>query len=161
MADKNEAIKLWRFISGSIEQLLKCLDDLSSNDLNWCPIESANSLYVLATHVLGNIEENIIETLCGQEVNRKREDEFKASGDSVDSILIKWSNLQIRIKECIENLSSEDLNSIREHPRRGQLAVWEILIIVARHAAEHMGQAKLTRDLLFVSQGKTIPWRKY
>jgi hypothetical protein len=78
MADKDQAIKLWRHISGSIEQLLKCLDGLSSNDLNWCPIESANSLYVLATHVLGNVEENIIETLFGQKVNRIREDEFKA-----------------------------------------------------------------------------------
>jgi hypothetical protein len=48
------------FRSGSIEQHLKCLDDLSSNDLNWCLIESANSLYFLATHVLGNVEENII-----------------------------------------------------------------------------------------------------
>jgi hypothetical protein len=77
MADKNQAIKLWRYISGSIEQLLDCLDGLSSKDLNWCPIESANSLYVLATHVLGNVEENIIETLYGQKVNRNREDEFK------------------------------------------------------------------------------------
>lgn len=159
--DKNQAIKLWKYISGSIEQLLKCLDGLSSSDLNWCPIESANSLYVLATHVLGNVEENIIETLYGQKVNRNREDEFKARGDSTEPILSKWSDLQIRVKECIENLSSENLTNIRKHPRRGELAGWEILIIVARHATEHMGQAKLTRDLLFVSHGKQLPKRNY
>ena len=61
--------------------------------------------------------------------------------------------IQIRVKECIENLSSENLTNIRKHPRRGELAGWEILIIVARHATEHMGQAKLTRDLLFVNHG--------
>ena len=159
--DKNQAIKLWKYISGSIEQLLKCLDGLSSSDLNWCPIESANSLYVLATHVLGNVEENIIETLYGQKVNRNREDEFKARGDSIEPILSKWSDLQIRVKECIENLSSENLTNIRKHPRRGELAGWEILIIVARHATEHMGQAKLTRDLLFVSHGKQLAKRNY
>lgn len=161
MADKNQAIQLWRYISGSIEQILKCLDGLSSRDLNWCPIESANSLYVLATHVLGNVEENIIETLYGQKVNRNRENEFKASGDSIEPILSKWSDIQIRVTDCIENLSSENLTSRRKHPRRGELAGWEILIIVARHAAEHMGQAKLTRDMLFVSQGKPLPMRKY
>lgn len=161
MADKNQAIKLWSYISGSIEQLLKCLDGLSSKDLNWYPIESANSLYVLATHVLGNVEENIIEILYGQKVNRIREDEFKASGDSIEPILSKWSDLQIRVKDCIKNLSPENLTSVRKHPRRGELSGWEILVIVARHTAEHMGQAKLTRDLLFVNQGKPLPMRKY
>jgi uncharacterized damage-inducible protein DinB len=159
--DKNQAIKLWKYISGSIEQLLKCLDGLSSSDLNWCPIESANSLYVLATHVLGNVEENIIETLYGQKVKRNREGEFRASGDSIDPILSKWSDLQGRVNDCIKNLSSENLTRIRKHPRRGEIAGWEILIIVARHAAEHMGQAKLTRDLLFASQGKPLPMCKY
>ena len=80
---------------------------------------------------------------------------------SIEPILSKWSDLQIRVKECIENLSSENLTNIRKHPRRGELAGWEILIIVARHATEHMGQAKLTRDLLFVSHGKQLPKRNY
>ena len=148
MIDKNEAIKMWTYISGSIEQLLECLNGLSPTELNWKPIDSANSLYVLSTHVLGNVEGNILGTLCGQQVNRKREEEFKASGDSIGSILSKWSALKMLINEGMDNLSPEDLNDIREHPYFGNISGWGILIIVARHAAEHMGQAMLTRDLV-------------
>lgn len=42
------------------------------------------------------------------------------------------------------------------HPRRGPLIGWAILLIVARHAAEHWAHAKLTRDLLAVQRRETI-----
>ncbi|MBN1310607.1 MAG: hypothetical protein JXB30_04240 [Anaerolineae bacterium] len=50
---------------------------------------------------------------------------------------------------------------MHEHPRRGQMAGRAELIIVARHAAEHMGQAELTRDLLFSARGRELPRRRY
>ena len=34
------------------------------------------------------------------------------------------------------------------HPRRGQMSGRAILMVVIRHAAEHMGHAELTRDLI-------------
>jgi hypothetical protein len=42
---------------------------------------------------------------------------------------------------------------MRQHPRRGPLSGREILIVVARHAAEHLGQAELTRDLMKAATG--------
>ncbi|MDP9352215.1 MAG: DUF664 domain-containing protein [Chloroflexota bacterium] len=38
-----------------------------------------------------------------------------------------------------------------EHPRRGRITGREVLLVVARHCAEHLGQAELTRDLLEAS----------
>ena len=40
------------------------------------------------------------------------------------------------------------LDRERTHPRRGALTAREVLIVVARHAAEHWGEAQLTRSLL-------------
>ena len=44
-----------------------------------------------------------------------------------------------------------DLDRERVHPRRGLLTGREILIVVARHAAEHLAHAELTRDLLMTA----------
>ncbi len=49
----------------------------------------------------------------------------------------------------------EALLAPHHHPRRGWSTGREILLIVARHAAEHLGQAELTRDLLLAQM--TMP----
>lgn len=161
MSEKQQVDEFWGFISSSIDRIIACLNSLPEDDLNWHPIETANSLYVLATHILGTTEENIIGVLSGQKVKRQREAEFKTTGTSAEPIRSKWSELRDRVKQCLEQLPSGELDREREHPRRGQLTGREVLIVVARHAAEHMGQAGLTRDLLLVSKGKTPPKRKY
>ena len=161
MSERQEIEAFWGFISRSIDRIVVCLDDLPADDLNWRPIETANSLYVLVTHILGTTEENVLGVLGGQPVQRRREAESAASGTSVDPIRAKWAELRARIERCLDRLSTGELDRQREHPRRGQLTGRDVLIVVARHAAEHMGQAALTRDLLLASQGKTPPRRKY
>lgn len=161
MSEKQQIAAFWGFISRSIDRIVACLDGLPENDLNWRPMESANSLYVLATHSLGTTEENILGVLCGQPVQRRREAEFAASGTTADLIRSTWAELRRRIEYCLDHLPPGELGRRREHPRRGQVTGLEVLIVVARHAAEHMGQAALTRDLLLVSQGKKPPRRKY
>lgn len=161
MIEKHEIDVFWSFISRSIDRIIACLDDMSEDDLNWRPIKTANSLFVLATHILGTTEENILGVLCGQPVQRRREAEFAAVGTSAETVRSKWSELRSRIEEALRHLTPEELNRKREHPRRGQLTGREVLIVLARHAAEHMGQAELTRDLLLVEQGKIPPQRRY
>ena len=41
----------------------------------------------------------------------------------------------------------------RAHPRRGTITGRDVLIVVARHAAEHWGEAQLTRSLLKARTG--------
>ena len=161
MPQKQEIASYWGFISRSIDRTLACLDGLSEDELNWRPLESANSLYVLATHVLGTTEENILGVLCGQPVHRQRAEEFASQGVSAEPIWLRWHNLQKRIQAGFEHLPPGELDREREHPRRGRLIGRDVLIVVARHAAEHMGQAELTRDLLLVKQGQAPPSRKY
>ncbi len=161
MALLPEVAMYWRFIVSSVDHVLLCLDGLSEEDLNWRPLENANSLYVLATHTLGNIEENILDVLCGQAVHRQREAEFAVRGDSSASLNHQWHELQERIASTLAHLPATELDQMHEHPRRGQLAGREVLLVVARHAAEHKGHAELTRDLLFAARDRTLPPRKY
>jgi hypothetical protein len=147
-----ELESIWGFMAGSVDGIVACLDGLSEDDLNWSPLDDANSLYVLATHVMGSAEESVLGALCGQSVHRHREAEFEAQGATPGLIRTHWADLRERMAQCLANLPSEVLDSEVEHPRRGRMIAREILIIAARHAAEHFGHAELTRDLLQAAQ---------
>jgi hypothetical protein len=156
-----EIESLWRFIRSSVDRLLLCLEGLDETDLNWRPLDNANSLYVLATHMIANVEANILGVLCLQAVNRHREEEFKARGSSIEPVRQKWHEVQERISTHLAPLSSVDLDKEYMHPRRGRITGRDMLITIARHAAEHVGHAELTRDLLFTARGRTLPEREF
>ena len=52
-------------------------------------------------------------------------------------------------------MSAADFERAEIHPRRGVLTGREVLLIVARHATEHLGRAELTRDLAKAMQAST------
>lgn len=153
MSSPQEVKIFWRFITSSIDQLVACLDGLSEAELNWKPLPNSSSLYILAAHTLGNTEENMLGTLCGQPFTRHREEEFSAYGSSPELIQRKWAELRERIERSLADLSPTSLDEAREHPRRGAVQGREILIVVARHIAEHVGQAELTHDLVVSKRG--------
>ena len=70
------------------------------------------------------------------------------SGGSAAGIEARWNELKDQISDAIEELPTTELDREWEHPRRGSINGRELLIVVARHAAEHYGQAQLTRDLV-------------
>ena len=161
MPDK-ETDLLWRHIVRSMDQLVECMAGLNEEDLNWRPLDNANSLLVLPNHMMSNMEETILRVLCGQNVKtRQREDDFKVMGSSIEPTRQKWHELQERVASNLAQLPPGALNKEYVHPRRGKLTGREILIVVAKHAAEHFGQAELTRDLLFKARGRPIPIREY
>jgi uncharacterized damage-inducible protein DinB len=160
MPDK-EIESLWRYIRRSVDRILSCLEGLEAGDLNWRPLENANSLYILATHMIANVEANILGVLCLQKINRHREEEFKAHGSSIKPIEQRWFEVQKRISSQLAKLSSNDLDKEYTHPRRGKITGRDLLITMARHAAEHVGHAELTRDLLFTTRGRALPEREF
>jgi uncharacterized damage-inducible protein DinB len=161
MTPDKEIESLWGYIRRSVDRLLSCLDGLEEDDLNWRPLESANSLYVLAVHMIANVEANILGVLCSQNIIRHREEEFRARGSSVEPVRQRWLDVQERISSCLGKLSSADLDKEYEHARRGKITGRDLLITIARHAAEHVGHAELTRDLLFTTRGRPLPEREF
>ena len=141
---------LWPYIARSIEQIIGALSDLEDAGvpLDWRPpAPEANSVYTLAVHALGTTEHRLLEVLCGIDVDREREAEFAATGGSAAAIVDDWRALKARITTALEELSDADLATPRQHPIRGEISGLDVLIVVARHMAEHAGQAELTRDL--------------
>jgi hypothetical protein len=116
-------------------------------------VPATNSLYAIVMHVLGNAEENLLGTLCGQPVTRNRPTEFATSGKSAADARSQWAALRSRIERALSELPPDALDRERSHPRRGALTGRDVLSVVARHAAEHWGEAQLTRNLLQAAGG--------
>lgn len=132
----------------SLDRVSACLEGLSAGQLNWRPpAPEANSLYVLATHIMGNMEENVLAFAGGLPSDRDRPSEFVAEGDGADALIQRARELSTRIRAGIAGLSLADLDLMRTHPRFGQISAREVLMVPVRHAAEHIGQMELTRDL--------------
>ena len=91
--------------------------------------------------------------LCGQADDRDREAEFRAAGASGEPLEHRWQALRAEMSGCLATLPATRLDERLVHPRQGELTGRETLLLVATHAAEHLGQAELTRDLLAASRG--------
>lgn len=137
----------WRYIDSSIGRLVQVAQTVDAVGLIWQPpAPETNSIYALAMHTLGNAEENILETLCGRSVQRQRDQEFAPTGTAAN-VQERWDTLRVLLIAALAGLQPGELERSRHHPRRGTITGLEVLLVVARHAAEHLGQAELTRDL--------------
>lgn len=153
---------LWSHILRSQEHLISFLDGLDEDDINYRPLENANSLYVLATHMMSNMKETILAILCGQTMSkRQREDDFKVVGTAIEPVRESWNELKKRIESSLALLHPDALDKEYMHPRRGKITGREILVVVAKHAAEHVGQAGLTLDLLRKARGRPLPVHEF
>lgn len=133
----------------SIERIIACLDGLDADGLNWKPTEKdTNSLYVLAVHTMSNAEQTVLRVLGGEDIPRDREQEFLATGDSTEWVANRWAALKPKLEATLAGLTTDALEATYVHPRRGQMSGWKALVTVTTHAAEHVGHAELTRDLL-------------
>ncbi|HEX6031959.1 MAG TPA: DinB family protein [Tepidiformaceae bacterium] len=143
-----EAQVFWRYIAGSIDRLVELVEQCPIDVVRWSPpAPGANPIAVLARHTLSNAEENVLGVLTGRAVQRDRETEFGAAVLDRDPIVLAWRELHPRLEAALAALEARDLEAAVAHPRRGPITGREVLIVVARHAAEHLGQAELTRDL--------------
>ncbi len=136
-------------LESNLQRVIACIESLDGNDLSWRPAAAeANTLYVLAVHIMGNVEENVLGIACGEDIRRDRAAEFAAEGGSAGGLVDRARDLIGRIAEGLEKIKCSDLGVEVEHPRRGRLTAREALLLATRHSAEHVGQMELTRDLL-------------
>ncbi|HET7034925.1 MAG TPA: DinB family protein [Thermomicrobiaceae bacterium] len=144
-----EAAAFWDSIAGTLDSLVGTLEGLSDEQLNWRPpAPDTNSLSVLVTHTLGNVRESLLEIFGGQQVHRDRDSEFRVTGNSAQDLQQRWQQLRPRAEAVLAALTPDELHRTYSHPRRGQIGGYDVLLLVATHAAQHLGHAELTRDLL-------------
>jgi uncharacterized damage-inducible protein DinB len=132
-----------------LPSIVKCLQDLSEEDIWWRPNPASNSAGNLVLHLCGNVRQWIISSLGGVEFSRQRDLEFSERGPIARQALIRQLRRTVR-EACrvLARLPEDDLLKKYKiqgyHPTGLQAASH-----VAEHFSYHTGQiiyiAKLRR----------------
>ena len=147
----DEAGQFWRYIESTLDRLFEMVAAEPEDVLSWLPpAESPNSILVLARHMLANVEVNILGTLGGELIEYDREAAF---GDDITKadVLAHWSELRPHLQQTMADLPADRISGLVKHHWRGEIPGREVLIVVARHTAEHLAHAELTRDMALVA----------
>jgi uncharacterized damage-inducible protein DinB len=150
-----EIESLSRQIRSILERVCACLDGLSEAQLNWRPpVDGGNSLYVVATHTLGNARAFVLGIACGRPLERDRPAEFRASGRDAAGLTAQGRRLSDEIEAALAGLSASDLDrrlvpaqSLWGEGEVQEISVREAILHVVEHASIHLGQLQITRDL--------------
>ncbi len=144
-----------------LDKLCQSIEGLSEQQLNWHPpAPDANSIYVIATHTLGNARAWILGICCGQPIERDRPAEFRAAGADPAPLAAAARELLGKMEEGLRALPAASLDELRE-PRQ---QLWgagaservtgrEAVLHVIQHAAIHLGHIEVTRDLALANAG--------
>jgi hypothetical protein len=130
-----------------VERVLSAADGLDATQLLWTPsTKGANSLLVIAAHTVGAAERHVVRSVGGGEVTGTRDEEFVVRGDMAP-IRARWEAVRRRIVETIDDMPPGRLDDAVPKPSRIR-TIHVVLVHAIAHAAEHAGQAELTRDLI-------------
>jgi hypothetical protein len=148
-----EIASFWRFLVQAPDKFGKIVDGLSPEELNWHPdAPGTNSIHVLATHTLGNIRWTIVEIIGGKPVNRDRDGEFRSVATESNVPIEDWPSVREELKRVVSGLPAEAMDRIYHHPVFGDLSGRDVFHVMIGHAAEHIGHAGMTRDLVLAAR---------
>jgi hypothetical protein len=146
-APKRELAEMRDRLVREVERVIGSTDGLTADQLAWTPsAEGANSLLVLAAHTVGAAERHILVNIAGRKPGGTRDEEFAAT-TNLDAIGKRWDGVKRGIAEVLDGLAPERLAGDLSE-RMSNWSVQGMIVHAIAHAAEHAGQAELTRDLL-------------
>ncbi len=118
-----------------IDRVIGASDGLSAAQLAWTPgAKGTNSLLIIAAHTVGAAERHILVNIAGRKPSGTREEEFEAKAD-IAGVRARWDNLPPG------RLDDDLVGPVSTR------SVQAMIIHAIAHAAEHAGQAELTRDI--------------
>ncbi len=145
-APKRELAEMRDRLVREVERVIGATEGLSAAQLAWTPAaKGANSLLVLAAHTVGAAERHILVNIAGRKPGGTRDEEFAAKAD-IARVRVRWESVKRGIIDVLDNLPPGRLDD----DLRGPVSTSSVQAMVVHsiaHAAEHAGQAELTRDL--------------
>ncbi len=143
------AARLWPYARRSIERLIAvAFDELDEVGRAWRPnAPGANDVLTLVNHTISNAEDNLLGTIAGLDVAYQRQADFDAPEADPAIVRARWDGVSAAFEAALPHLDDQRLFEEITHPRRGTITRFDALVVVTRHAAEHLAHAELTRDL--------------
>jgi hypothetical protein len=146
-APKRELAEMRDRLVREVDRVIGATDGLSAAQLAWAPAaKEANSLLVLAAHTVGAAERHVLVNIAGRKAGGTRDEEFAAKAD-IAGIRTRWDSVRRGIVDVLDNLPPGRLDDDLPGPVSVR-SVQAMIVHAIAHAAEHAGQAELTRDLV-------------
>jgi uncharacterized damage-inducible protein DinB len=137
-----------RLYDESLPRILKCLDQLSNEQIWWRPNESSNSIGNLVLHLCGNVTQWIYSGLGGFSDQRTRQAEFDERRILDKSELREMLVLTLdKIRPVILNVKETELLQPRPVQTFTETGL-TILIHVTEHFSYHTGQIAYITKML-------------
>ena len=132
----------------NLPRIVKCLQQLSAEELWWRPNSASNSAGNLVLHLCGNVRQWILSGLGGVEYRRERDREFAERGPIPRQVLVAQLRRTVRDAcEVLAHLSGDSLS--RKHKIQGYRVTG---LDAAFHVAEHFGYH--TGQIIYVTKLK-------
>lgn len=120
-------------------RILKAVEQLDDEQLNWRPNETSHSISTLIRHIEGNIQQRIVGGILHQEVQRNREGELnQVDMKKIELQTIIETRMQL-VMETIRNMTDEMMEQ-KQQVRNRERTNLDMLHQCAAHYSEHMGQ---------------------
>jgi uncharacterized damage-inducible protein DinB len=120
-------------------RMLKAIDQLTDDELNWSPDEISHNIPNLLRHIEGNIKERIVKGIYKEEITRDRDNEFsKAYMSKAEAESLINENMQFVI-DLLNDMSEERFDEI-QIVRGKERTNLDMLHQCVAHYSEHMGQ---------------------
>ena len=135
-------------LNGLHMDVIRAIDGLPPEALDWIPGLNMNSLCVLVVHLTG-AERYWLGDVVGQDPSdRDRESEFLACELDETTLKEQLSDSMAYARDLLETLTVEDLGSNRTSPRDGRTftVAWSIFHAL-EHTAIHVGHIQMVRQL--------------
>jgi uncharacterized damage-inducible protein DinB len=130
------------------EDLLRTVEDLPPESLDWSPVSGGNSLSVIITHVAGAEKYWLGDVIAEEPSGRDRDSEFTVKNLDYDELNSKLKGSQEYAEKVLESLNLTDFETTRKFPRdNSELTVAWALDHILKHTAIHLGHAQITRQL--------------
>lgn len=126
----------------------EALRDLPQEALDWVPGPEMNSLGILVMHTAG-AERYWIGDVIGEDPSgRVRETEFQVKGLDAQTLMERLDDTLFHSRGILQELSLEDLSTIRTSPRDGrEFSVAWSMAHALEHTALHLGHIQIIRQL--------------
>ncbi len=124
----------------SLPRIVKCLQELSEEEIWWRPNSSSNSAGNLVLHLCGNVHQWIISGLGGAEDKRERDREFAEQGPIPRQVLVAQLRRTVRDAcRVLARLSDDSLS--RKYVIQGfHVTGLDAAFGVTEHFGYHTGQ---------------------
>ncbi len=142
-------------LSSLLRGVARTVEGLSEAELNWRPpAPDANSVFVIATHMVANLEGWVLGIVCGEDVTRDREAEFAAAGADATPLVEAAEALSGRFDAALGRLPPGHLDRmLTPDPNQwgtgtpSEISARRALVSAIVHNAGHIGHLEITRDL--------------